>query len=163
MKITRRHFLKGLIVTAATGVLVPSTLVESVHGASDLTPQERDVVARVLGLRQKQWSGASLPARRPAWMTIPITDERWGFGEVTLPVSDSAGGYLVPRDVRDHVLMALGHPSRVSATEHENARRVIDSWFWKGDSMQGEIWTADPPKVVHFRFTEEEIVWSSLV
>jgi hypothetical protein len=57
MKTTRRRFLKGLIATVAAGTLAPLSLVESVHGASDLTPQERDVAAGLMGIRQRLWNG----------------------------------------------------------------------------------------------------------
>lgn len=155
MKLTRLQLLKGLLATVATGILVPSALVESVRGASDLTAQERDIAAEVIGLRRKQWPGVTLPPVTAAWMTIPVTDERRGFGELTLPVSNGSGGYLVPPDVRDRVLMALGHPSRVSAAERENAKQVIDSWFWRGDNVQGEIWTTDMSQIVQAAFDDE--------
>lgn len=59
MKLNRRDFIKGLLVAAATAVVTPQALVEAVHGASDLTPRERDIAAEVMGLRTKQWTGWS--------------------------------------------------------------------------------------------------------
>ena len=56
MKLNRRQFLTSL----GAALLAPkAALAELSHGASDLTPQERDVVAEVMGLRQKQWLGWS--------------------------------------------------------------------------------------------------------
>lgn len=55
VKLNRRQFLKGLIAAAAAGTIAPLSLVESVHGASDLTARERDIAAKVMGLRQEQW------------------------------------------------------------------------------------------------------------
>ena len=71
MKLNRRNFLKGLLATAGAVALGgPQALVESVHGASDLTPQERDIAAEVMGLRQKQWTGWDLAFGNPKWTTL---------------------------------------------------------------------------------------------
>ena len=58
MKTTRREFLK-LFGLGTLGVIAqPSAaLAELTHGASDLTPRERDAVADAMGLRQEQWAG----------------------------------------------------------------------------------------------------------
>jgi hypothetical protein len=49
-------------LASAAAPFIPQVLVEPFHGASDLTPRERDIAADVMGLRQKQWPGWT-PAR----------------------------------------------------------------------------------------------------
>ena len=62
MKLGRRDFLKLLGLGAAGAVLAPSAALEELtHGASDLTPRERDAVAEVMGLRREQWAGWDTP------------------------------------------------------------------------------------------------------
>ncbi|HUT16535.1 MAG TPA: twin-arginine translocation signal domain-containing protein, partial [Anaerolineae bacterium] len=76
MKLGRRDFLKLLGLGAAGAVLAPSAALEELtHGASDLTPRERDAVAEVMGLRREQWAGhdledAILPSGRGSWRTV---------------------------------------------------------------------------------------------
>lgn len=93
MQTTRRQFIKTLLATAAAGIIAPQVLVESVHGASDLTPGERDVAAEAMGLRGKQWPGADLwhpkTMRRTTWadglvMTDKIDDWEFKHGEVVM-------------------------------------------------------------------------------
>ena len=70
MQTTRRQFIRGLLATAATVAIAPQVIVEPFHGASDLTPAERDVVADLLGLRQKQWTGWSDELARDAMANL---------------------------------------------------------------------------------------------
>jgi len=146
MKLTRRQFLKSLLATAATAVLMPESLIEPVHGASDLTPQERDVMADVLGLRQEQWSGADLQSIRQRFMTIPVFDGD-EFKQVTLPVKNDPGGYLVPAEYRDELMLAAVGGFRVPIERTVKARKVVLSWYWKGTSENGEIWSAEIPEI----------------
>jgi len=54
--LTRRDFLKGILATAgAVALKGPLALIEPIHGAHELTAQERDVVADVLGIRRQVW------------------------------------------------------------------------------------------------------------
>jgi len=103
MKTTRRQFLKALLSTAGTAIVAPQVLVETAHGASDLTPQERDIAAQVMGLRKRQWTGYTFDrddtlhytfqADGPGWrrVTVPIfkgiaADGSPLFGEMTFKV-----------------------------------------------------------------------------
>ena len=62
MKFSRRAFLELLGGGVLGAVIAPqAALAELTHGASDLTPQERDVVADVMGLRREQWAGWTEP------------------------------------------------------------------------------------------------------
>jgi len=154
-QLTRRQFIRGLLAAAGTAaVLGPRALVEKVHGASDLTPQERDIAAEVMGLRKPQWSGFDLTFGNPPFhpncrhMTFPILDERHGFGQLTVPVYQGPSGHLVPPDIRDKVLFALGHPSRVTITQHVIARQVVARWVWKGTSEHGAFWDSGITRAV---------------
>jgi len=143
MKLTRRQFLKGLLATTATAAIAPEVLIEPLHGAHDLTPKERDVVADVLGLRQKQWPGVDLPSTR--WLRIPVMQANGFFSQLTLKVKSgpSVGGYLVPLETQKRILYALACPERVTRTEHERAYAATASWFWKAE--KGEIYSAKKP------------------
>ena len=103
MKTTRRDFLK-LAVGAAVGVLLkPSAaLAELTHGASDLTPRERDAVADAMGLRREQWSGwdwarpdseyvvYAMPGARKSYWTVDNFGLTIGQGTTIVGLGDSA-------------------------------------------------------------------------
>ena len=60
-QLSRRSFLKSLFTTAGAAAILGPQVLDPTHGASALTPQERDIVADVLGLRrlwqiEKPWS-----------------------------------------------------------------------------------------------------------
>jgi hypothetical protein len=86
MKTTRRDFLKLLGLGTLGTLLSPNAaLAELTHGASDLSPRERDVVADVMGLRREQWVGWDLT---PTWggdnARFPYSFEDDALGDVTV-------------------------------------------------------------------------------
>jgi hypothetical protein len=124
MKTTRRQFLKGLIATVAAGTLAPLSLVESIHGASDLTPQERDIAAGLMGLRQKQWSGFDDPRRYIVYPFVSGYDAKGDivFGQVKLPRD-------LPEDAVRNILDQRTSKAAVRAAWiEEDAARPYSDW-----------------------------------
>lgn len=114
-RLSRRTFLKGLFATAGAVLVLGPQALDPMHGASDLTPRERDVVADVLGLRgrlwqiDKPWSAGrgiiatdtygtfeKVTADKPRTITIPTFAGHWPdgsmrFGQIEVDVGDGNG------------------------------------------------------------------------
>jgi len=98
MNLSRRNFLRGLLATAATAAIAPQVLVERVHGASDLTPQERDIAADVMGLRQRQWKGWDGASK---YIIYPVLDGRDPLGRPQF------SEIRLPRDLPEEAVRAI--------------------------------------------------------